>query len=323
MAARSFFFAGVRFAFLGALLVCKLIAQERYEVRHGDDPNGIDKYYMGRQIAHVMGHQGADWLERPTREVEEHTDEMINLLNLRPGENAADIGAGTGYITWRMAKKVAPTGKVYAVEIQQEMLGLISQNMKARGISNVVQTLGTVTDPKLPANALDLIVMVDVYHEFDYPYEMTEAMVRSLKPGGRLVFVEFRKEDPNVPIKEVHKMSVAQVKKEMSVQQLQYSETLTNLPWQHVIIFKKTGGKPRASLRGSESGLQPAGLALGEDDQNSSSAFFVLERRRLKAEPHTTPSVTSLDSRPARITIQNTTVNLVGTDSRAAPPYQH
>jgi precorrin-6B methylase 2 len=219
-----------------------------YELRPAEDPNGIAKYFMGRQIAHVMGHQGADWLERPTREAEEHTDEMINLLSLKPGENVADIGAGTGYITWRMAKKIAPTGKVYAVEIQQEMLDLLSANMKSRGISNVVQTLGTVTDPHLPTNTLDLIIMVDVYHEFDHPYEMTEAMVRSLKTGGRLVFIEFRKEDPKVPIKELHKMSVAQVKKEMSVQQLQYSETLTNLPWQHVIIFKKTDIKPRSGV---------------------------------------------------------------------------
>lgn len=219
----------------------------RYEVRPAEDPNGIGKYYMGRQIAHVMGHQAADWLERPEREQEEQTEKMIDWLRLKFGDNVADIGAGTGYITWRMAKKIAPTGKVYAVEIQQEMLDLLSANMKQRGISNVVQTLGTVTDPKLPANALDLIIMVDVYHEFDHPYEMTDAMVRSLKPGGRLVFVEFRKEDRSVPIKELHKMSIAQVKKEMSIHPLEYSETITNLPWQHVIIFKKLQ-KPRASV---------------------------------------------------------------------------
>ena len=210
----------------------------RYELRPALDPDGIDKYYMGRQIAHVMGHQAADWLERPTREQEEHTEEMIGLLDLRPGENVADIGAGTGYISWRMAKKVAP-GKVYGVEIQQEMLDLLGANMKERGITNVVQTLGTITDPKLPTNAIDLIIMVDVYHEFDHPYEMTDAMVRSLKIGGRLVFVEFRKEDPNVPIKQVHEMSEAQVKKEMSIFPLAHSQTFTNLPWQHVIVFKK------------------------------------------------------------------------------------
>ncbi len=215
-------------------------AAPRYEFRPAADPNGIPKYYMGRQIAHVMGHQGADWLERPERELEEKTDQMIELLGLKPGDNAADIGAGTGYVTWRMAKKVGPGGKVYAVEIQQEMLDLLSMNMKKRGVTNVVQALGTVTDPKLPANALDLIIMVDVYHEFDHPHEMGEAMARALKPGtGRLVFVEFRQEDPNVPIKEIHKMSEAQVKKEMTALPLEHTTTFTNLPWQHVIVFTK------------------------------------------------------------------------------------
>ena len=227
-------------AFALFLFACTASAQlvQRYEERPGADPNGIDKYYMGRQIAHVMGHQAADWLERPTRQLEEKTDDMIEALKLKPGEVVADIGAGTGYVTWRMAKKVAPTGKVYAVEIQQEMLDLLSANMKERGITNVVQALGTVSNPKLPTNTLDLIIMVDVYHEFDFPYEMTDAMARALKPGGRLVFVEFRKEDPNVPIKEVHKMSVAQVNKEMTVHPLEFSESIETLPWQHIIIFK-------------------------------------------------------------------------------------
>jgi ubiquinone/menaquinone biosynthesis C-methylase UbiE len=223
-------------------------ATNRYELRSADDPNGIAKYYMGRQIAHVMGHQAADWLERPTRQLEEKTDEMIEALKLKPGDVVADIGAGTGYVTWRMAKKVGATGKVYAVEIQQEMLDLLDANMKERGVTNVVKALGTVSDPKLPTNAVDLIIMVDVYHEFDHPYEMTEGMARALKAGGRLVFVEFRKEDPNVPIKEVHKMSIEQVKKEMAVHPLEYVETISTLPWQHIIIFKKKGDKPRASF---------------------------------------------------------------------------
>jgi precorrin-6B methylase 2 len=270
------FFASLR---LGALVLffgaAATLAADRYELRPAEDPNGIAKYYMGRQIAHVMGHQGADWLERPSRESEEHTDELIDLLNLKPGDNVADIGAGTGYITWRMAKKIAPTGKAYAVEIQQEMLDLLAQNMKTRGISNIVQTLGTIADPKLPADALDLIIMVDVYHEFDHPFEMTEGMVRSLKPGGRLVFVEFRKEDPKVPIKEVHKMSEAQVKKEMAIHPLQFSQNLTNLPWQHVIIFKKTATtKPRG-------------------DAGTIGA----------------PIVPSVSPQPARVTVGNTSVN--------------
>lgn len=220
----------------------------RYELRPAQDPNGIAKYFMGRQIAHVMGHQAADWLERPERVQEERTDKMVDLLALKPGEHVADIGAGTGYLTWRMAKKVAPNGKVYAVEIQQEMLDLLAANMKKRGITNTIQTLGEITDPKLPANTLDLIIMVDVYHEFDHPYEMTTNMVRALKPGGRLVFVEFKKEDPNVPIKEVHKMSEAQVKKEMSIHPLKHSVTHTNLPWQHVIVFEKLNVRSRAGV---------------------------------------------------------------------------
>jgi precorrin-6B methylase 2 len=261
---------------LVAIFITGAFAADRYELRPAEDPNGIAKYYMGRQIAHVMGHQAADWLERPTREAEERTDEMINLLSLKPGENVADIGAGTGYVTRRMATKVAPTGKVYAVEIQQEMLDLLSANMKQRGLTNVVPILGTVSDPKLPTNALDLIIMVDVYHELDHPYEMTEAMARSLKAGGRLVFIEFRKEDPNVPIKEVHKMSEAQVKKEMSVHPLEHSQTLTNLPIQHVIIFKKTAA----------------------------------EKRRADVDPVSAPTVPSLSKRGAKITIGNTSANL-------------
>jgi precorrin-6B methylase 2 len=229
--------------------VCVLAQQtNRYETREKFDFNGPNKFYMGRQIAHVMGHQAADWLERPERELEEKPDQMIESLGLKPGNVVADIGAGTGYITWRMAKKIGPDGKVYAVEIQQEMLDLLSENMKKRGVTNFVQTLGTETDPKLPTNSLDLIIMVDVYHEFSHPFEMTDAMVKALKVGGRLAFVEFKKEDPTVPIKEVHKMSVAQVKTEMAVHPLEYSQTVTNLPWQHVIIFKKTNVLRRSGV---------------------------------------------------------------------------
>jgi precorrin-6B methylase 2 len=241
MAAKSF--ASLRLCAFALILFClTAFAQtNRYELRPAADPAGIAKYYMGRQIAHVVGgNETVQWLERPEREQEEHTEKMIDLLSLKPGDMAADIGAGTGYISWRMAKKVAPTGKVYAEEIQQEMLDIIKANMAKRGATNVITVLGTITNANLPANKLDLIIMVDVYHEFDHPYEMTESMVRALKTGGRLVFVEFRKEDPKIPIYEVHKMSIDQVKKEMTPFPLQYAETLTNLPWQHVIIFKKT-----------------------------------------------------------------------------------
>jgi ubiquinone/menaquinone biosynthesis C-methylase UbiE len=212
---------------------------KRYETRREHDPNGIGKFYMGREIAQVMGHLAADWLERPEREQEEQPRKLIELLALKPGDVVADIGAGSGYFTFPLAKKVAGGGKVYAVDIQPEMLAIIRQRMKARHVANVEPVLGTETDPKLPAGAIDLIILVDVYHEFSFPWEMTGAMVRSLKPGGRIVFVEYRLEDPEVPIKVVHKMSQKQVMKEMSPWELKWVKTDESLPRQHVIIFEK------------------------------------------------------------------------------------
>ena len=214
-------------------------AGSRYETRAEHDPNGIGKFYLGREIAHVMGHQAADWLERPEREEEERPDLLMPALKLKPGDAAADIGAGTGYYTRRLAKAVGEPGVVYAVEIQQEMLDVLTNKLAAEKIFNVKPVLGTITDPKLALAAVDLILMVDVYHEFDHPFEMVEAMVKSLKPGGRIVFVEFRAEDPNVPIKRVHKMTEAQVRKEMSVHPLEWVETIATLPRQHVIVFRK------------------------------------------------------------------------------------
>jgi ubiquinone/menaquinone biosynthesis C-methylase UbiE len=211
-----------------------------YERREEHDPDGIGVFYMGREIAQVMGHEGADWLDRPEREEEEAPSLLLRALNLKPGMAVADIGAGSGYLTLPMAKMVAPNGKAYAVEIQQEMLDIIAKKTKQQGISNVVSVLGTITDPKLPANSIDLIIMVDVYHEFDHPWEMTNSMVKSLKPGGKLVFVEYRQEDPNVPIKLVHKMSENQVKREMAIHPLKWVETKGILPRQHIIIFEKT-----------------------------------------------------------------------------------
>jgi ubiquinone/menaquinone biosynthesis C-methylase UbiE len=220
-------------------------ARTRYEFKKDHDPDGIGKFYMGREIAYVMGHQAADWLDRPERIKEERTDKLLKLLALQAGEVVADIGAGSGYFSFPMAKEVRPRGKVYAVDIQKEMLDLIRKRMKARKVSNIEPVLGTETDPKLPAGKIDTILLVDVYHEFSHPYEMTEAMVKALKPGGRIVFVEYRLEDPKVPIKLVHKMSQKQVKKEMTPFPLEHVKTLDGLPWQHVIIFKKKAGKAK------------------------------------------------------------------------------
>jgi SAM-dependent methyltransferase len=214
-------------------------SSQRYETRSNHDRDGIGKFYMGREIAQVMGHQAADWLERPEREEEERPGLLLETLKIKPGEAVADIGAGSGYFTRRLAKLVGEKGTVYAVDIQQEMLDLLTNKMAELKIGNVTPVLGTITDPKLPPASVDLALMVDVYHEFDFPYEMVEAICVGLKPGGRLVFVEFRREDPKVPIKLVHKMSEAQVRKEMAVQPLEWSETSEVLPRQHIIVFKK------------------------------------------------------------------------------------
>ncbi|MFN4258916.1 MAG: class I SAM-dependent methyltransferase [Gemmataceae bacterium] len=215
-------------------------AKPRYEYRADHDPHGTGKFYMGREIALVMGHQAAGWLDRPEREREEQPSKLLELLKIPPGAVVADIGSGSGYHTLRLAQIVGPRGKVYGVDVQKEMLALLRRKAEAGNYDNIIPILGTPTDPKLPANALDLILMVDVYHEFSHPYEMIRAMIPALKANGRLVFVEFRLEDTEVPIKRVHKMSERQVLKEMRPHpELVWDKTLADLPWQHVILFHK------------------------------------------------------------------------------------
>jgi len=214
--------------------------KSRYETRKDHDPNGIGKFYLDREIAHVMGHQAANWLERPEREKEEQPKKLLKALKIEPGMHVADIGAGSGYHVFRMAPLVGEKGRVYAVDIQKEMLRIVTDRMKEDKVANVETILGKENDPNLPENSIDLIIMVDVYHEFTYPYEMVEGMIKSLKKDGRLVFVEFRKEDAKVPIKEVHKMSERQVIREMDeFKQMTHVETNKDLPWQHVVVFKK------------------------------------------------------------------------------------
>jgi 2-polyprenyl-3-methyl-5-hydroxy-6-metoxy-1,4-benzoquinol methylase len=186
--------------------------------------DGIGQVYMGREIAAVMGHQGIHWLERPTRELEEQPRKAIELMELKETDVVADIGAGSGYFSFRMAAKV-PKGKVLAVDIQQEMLDVVNADAKKKGIENVETILGTVEDPKLPEGAVDVALMVDAYHEFDHPREMMDGIARGLKPGGRVVLVEYRAEDPNVRIKPHHKMSQEQAKKEMAAAGLAFVKT--------------------------------------------------------------------------------------------------
>ena len=211
-----------------------------YEHRRNHDPDGIGKFYMDREIAWVMSYHGAAWLERPERVKEERTDKLLKLLPLKPGMTVVDMGAGSGYHSFPIAKKVGAKGKVLAVDIQKEMLDIIKRRSKALEVTNVEAVQGTIDDPKLKPESVDLILMVDVYHEFSHPYEMTKKMVEALKPGGVLAFVEFRLEDPNVPIKLVHKMSEKQVIKEMKPHPLKHLKTHKTLPWQHLILFEKT-----------------------------------------------------------------------------------
>jgi ubiquinone/menaquinone biosynthesis C-methylase UbiE len=216
----------------------------RYEWKSKHDPDGIGKFYLGREIAHVMGHLGASWLERPEREKEENPTKMLEELKLKEGDVVADIGAGSGYYSFRMAKLVGAKGKILAVDIQPEMLAIIKKRMQRDAVTNIETILGAEADPKLQDESVDVILMVDVYHEFALPYEMTEKMVKALKPGGRLVFVEFRLEDENVPIKLVHKMTERQVIKEMDeFKNMKHTATSKALPWQHVITFTKEAAK--------------------------------------------------------------------------------
>ncbi len=230
---------------LKALLAAALLtlgriaaAQEGYS-NTGLTLDGIGKAYMGRPIAAVMGYEGAAWLERAERVKEEATNRLVPLLGLKPTDVVADVGAGTGYFSFLLSAAV-PQGKVYAEDIQQQMLDVIAAR-KAKGAgANIIPVLGGIADPRLPANSIDLILMVDVYHEFSYPREMGQAMVRALKPGGRIALVEYRGEDPEVPIKTVHKMTVAQAKKEMAALGLAWVSTDSRtLPWQHLMIFAK------------------------------------------------------------------------------------
>jgi ubiquinone/menaquinone biosynthesis C-methylase UbiE len=193
----------------------------------------------GRVFAGVMSYQGADWLERPEREEEEAPDDAIAALNLQRGDVVADIGAGSGFMSEKMSKKVGATGKVYAEDIQPQMLDLLRTRMTRQKLTNIIPVLGTADDPKLPAATLDLELMVDVYHEFQKPVPMVDHLRDALKAGGRMVLVEYRKEDPTIPIQLAHKMSVDVAKLEVEAQQFKLTKVDERLPRQHILIFTK------------------------------------------------------------------------------------
>jgi ubiquinone/menaquinone biosynthesis C-methylase UbiE len=194
----------------------------------------------GRKYAGVMGVGGADWLVRPEREREEQPDLALDAIGIGVGSTVADIGAGVGFMTWRLAERVGPRGKVYADDIQPQMLALLKRNMVQRKLSNVETVLGAVDNPKLPANAVDLVLLVDVYHEFSEPQAMLRRIREALRKDGRLVLLEYRAEDPTVPIRPEHKMSVAQVKAELEPEGYRLERLSEALPRQHILIFRKT-----------------------------------------------------------------------------------
>ncbi|MFN6388771.1 MAG: class I SAM-dependent methyltransferase [Bacteroidota bacterium] len=223
------------FTFL--LLSLFSFGQDRYQIRNGD-PNGINKWYMGRQIAQVMSHYGIDWLERDERDLEENTSLLLKNLAVKPGMVIADIGAGSGYHS-ALLSKIVGNGKVFAVDVEPEMIAYLIKRIKEEKLSSIVAVLSTEQKLSLPEKTVDMMLLVDVYHEFSYPYEMALSMLSALKPGGKLVLVEFRSEDPAVPIKKIHKMSVSQAIKEFKAAGFTFEKNIDNLPWQHCMVFKK------------------------------------------------------------------------------------
>ena len=208
-----------------------------YEYR-SPSSDGIGKFYLGREIARVMGHTGALWLERPSREREEQPTKAIAALDLKPTDVVADIGAGTGYFSFRLAK-VVPQGKVFAVDVQPEMLDIIEFLKQENQVANVEPMLGAIANPNLPINSIDLALMVDAYHEFPQPNEMMKELVKTLKPTGRVVLIEYQRENPFIPIKALHKMTQKQARKEMQAVGLKWQTTKNVLPSQHIMIFTK------------------------------------------------------------------------------------
>ena len=225
---------------MAALAVVPSLLTSKDDVYTEKEPSrdGIGKVYMGREISQVVGSHAITWLERRDREEEEKPSLVIENLEMKTTDVVADIGAGSGYFSFLLAPLV-PQGKVVAVDIQQEMLDFVEGQKKLRKISNVETLLGTIEDTRLPADSVNLVIMVDAYHEFSHPREMMESIVKGLVPGGRVVFLEYRGENPEVPIKPLHKMTVKQITREMAAVGLTFVELSDFLPIQHFIVFEK------------------------------------------------------------------------------------
>ena len=231
------------FGFFALLFIANIsLAQQSTAPGYTSAPvsaDGIGKRYMDREISGVMGWQGAAWLERDKREREERTDLLLDALALKQGMVVADIGAGTGYLSRRMAPLVVPGGKIIALDLQPEMVNMLQAAVNRSGLKQIEVKQSSVDNIKLPKNSIDMAIMVDVYHELAYPYEVMTSILQALKPRGRLVFVEYKAEDVRVPIKPLHKMSEAQIKREAGIFPLDWERTVSTLPWQHVVVFRK------------------------------------------------------------------------------------
>ena len=228
--------------FIGLLISNKSLSQttntnNNYTFKSGDY-NGIGKWYMGREIAYVMGFEGISWLQRSEREEEENVSKLIQNMRIKSNDIIADIGAGSGYHTFKIAS-LTKNGLVYAVDIQPEMLMAIEKTKQSGEIKNIETILGTEKSILLPSNSVDKVLMVDVYHEFNYPAEIIISIKKALKPNGELFLIEYRSEDSSVPIKEIHKMSEKQAIKEMEAVGFRLKKNITNLPWQHCMVFVK------------------------------------------------------------------------------------
>jgi len=224
------------------LFICGAVAAaspSHYETRARHDPDGIGKFYLGREIAHVMGPGGVPWLERPERDVEERPQLVIDAFDIKAGQTIADLGAGSGYYSFRIAPLVGDQGHVLAIDVEPRMLQIISERARKTGADNVTTVLSTPSDPNLPASSVDLLFMVDVYHELEFPFEMMTRVREAMKPGGRVALIEYRAEDPQVMIKAVHKMSERQVIKELEAVGFKHLKTVRTLPLQHLVIFEK------------------------------------------------------------------------------------